>query len=330
MTENSELQDTTVRSDQHRWKVYVVHSSLFLLTFFTATLAGVQWLNKDPLELTNFSSGTTYSVLLLLVLASHEFGHYFAARYHKVNVTLPFFLPFPSFFGLFPFGTLGAVIRIRSSVPSRKVMFDIGAAGPLAGFVVSLAALAIGLIFLPPREYLYNIHPEYAQLKAIPEAGLTFGNNLIYMILARLLVPPDAFVPPMNELYHYPFLCVGWFGLFVTAMNLIPIGQLDGGHISYAMFGQSYHKIAQTSIVLLLALGLAGFLPMLDIQFPYGWTGWLFWALVLIFFIRMSRFSRPVIEDESILDPTRLIIGWVCFLIFIGSFSFNPFTIQLR
>lgn len=330
MTENSELQDTTARSDQHRWKVYVVHSSLFLLTFFTATLAGVQWLNKDPLELTNFSSGTTYSVLLLLVLASHEFGHYFAARYHKVNVTLPFFLPFPSFFGLFPFGTLGAVIRIRSSVPSRKVMFDIGAAGPLTGFVVSLAALAIGLIFLPPREYLYNIHPEYAQLKAIPEAGLTFGNNLIYMILARLLVPPDAFVPPMNELYHYPFLCVGWFGLFVTAMNLIPIGQLDGGHISYAMFGQSYHKIAQTSIVLLLALGLAGFLPMLDIQFPYGWTGWLFWALVLIFFIRMSRFSRPVIEDESILDPTRLIIGWVCLLIFIGSFSFNPFTIQLR
>jgi len=310
-------------------KEYITHTTLFLLTFITTTLAGVQWLNKNPLELTNFTSGLTYSLLLLLVLATHEFGHYFAARHHGVQTTLPFFLPFPSFLGLFPFGTLGAVIRLRSAIPSRKVLFDIGSAGPIAGFVISLAIAIYGFLDLPPKEYLYTIHPEFAQMETIPEGGLAFGNTLLYFMFSKLLVPEGTFVPSMHEMYHYPFLCVGWFGMFVTAMNLIPTGQLDGGHITYAMFGKQYHRIAQMALVILVIMGLAGFLPAMGIDFHYGWTGWLFWAILLILFVKAFKMARPVLEDETPLDDRRMMVGWLCWLIFIGSFSITPFTLQL-
>jgi len=319
--------ESSPKAETHAWKMYATHILLFVLTFLTTTLAGVQWLNKDPLELTNFTYGLTYSFLILLMLGSHEFGHYFAARYHRVNTTLPFFLPFPSFLGLVPFGTLGAVIRIRSTIPSRKVIFDIGAAGPIAGFIVSLAILIFGFVSLPPKEYLWAIHPEYAQLAGIPEGGLTFGSTLLYATFAQIFSPSGAFVPPMNEMYHYPFLCVGWFGTFVTAMNLIPIGQLDGGHIAFAMLGNRYHSVAQAALVMLVVLGLAGFLPMVGIDFPYGWTGWLFWAFVLMFFIRAMKMRRPPVEDDTPLDPTRMAVGWICFGILVASFSITPFTI---
>ena len=304
-----------------RLRTYLVHISLVALTFFTTSVAGVQWLNKDPFELSNFWTGALYAALILGMLASHEFGHYFAARHHGVNVTLPFFIPFPSYFG-----TLGAVIRIRSNIPSRKIMFDIGAAGPIAGFVVSLLILITGFMTLPPKEYLYAIHPEYAQLAAIPTGGLTFGTTLLYSAASSIFGSPGAFVPPMNEIYHYPFLCVGWFGLLVTAMNLIPIGQLDGGHISYSMFGRYYHPIAQIALVLLVVLGTAGLLPIVGVDAGFGWTGWLFWALVLASFIKIFKLNRPPIEDEEPLDPARMVVGWVCVGIFITSFSPTPFS----
>jgi membrane-associated protease RseP (regulator of RpoE activity) len=304
-----------------RVRAYLVHISLVVVSFFTATVAGVQWLNKDPFELSNFWSGALYALLILGMLASHEFGHYFAARHHGVKATLPFFIPFPSYFG-----TLGAVIKIRSAIPSRKVMFDIGAAGPISGFIVSLLILIAGFLTLPPIEYLYSIHPEYAQLAAIPTGGLTFGNTLLYSGIASVFAPPEAFVPPMNEIYHYPFLCVGWFGLFVTAMNLIPIGQLDGGHISHSMFGRLYHPIAQISLGLLVLLGAAGFLPVVGIDLGFGWSGWLFWALVLIGFMKIFKLNRPPIEDEEPLDPARMVVGWMCVGIFFTSFALTPFS----
>jgi membrane-associated protease RseP (regulator of RpoE activity) len=306
-----------------------VHGGLFAAAFVTTTLAGVAWLLKNPLELTNFPSGLPYSVLLLLMLGTHEFGHYFAARRHGVDVTLPYFLPFPSIAELSllnPFGTLGAVIRLRSGLHSRRVLFDIGSAGPLAGFAVSLIILVIGFTTLPPREYLYTIHPEYAQLASIPTGGWTFGSTLIYEGVAAVFAPAGAFVPPMNEIYHYPFLCVGWFGLLVTAINLIPVGQLDGGHIIYAMFGTGYHRIAQTALIVLSVLGLSGFLPLLGVPFPYGYPGWLFWAFLLIFFSRVLKLNRPPLIDETPLDSRRTALGWLCILIFIGSFSLVPFS----
>jgi membrane-associated protease RseP (regulator of RpoE activity) len=329
-TENLEIQDPVEEKPLEKVKTYLVHSLLFILTFLTATLAGVQWLNRNPSELTNFPSGVTYSLLILLMLAAHEFGHYTAARWHGVRTTFPFFLPFPSFLGILSFGTLGAVIRIKSSIPSRKVLLDIGAAGPIAGFIVTMAILIIGFATLPPIEYLYTIHPEYAQLEVIPTGGPAFGNSLFYSLFAQLFSSPGAFIPPMNEVYHYPFLCVGWFGMFVTAMNLIPIGQLDGGHISYAMFGNQSHVIGQTCLVLLVILGSAGFLPLVGVQFEYGWTGWLFWALILVFFLRSFKLTRPPFEDEAPLDRRRMYVGWICYAIFVGSFSLVPFSQVLQ
>jgi membrane-associated protease RseP (regulator of RpoE activity) len=298
-----------------------LHAGLFLLTFLTTTLAGVQWLNKDPLELSNFPFGLPYSLLLLLMLSAHEFGHYVAARLHGVDATLPYYLPFPSFlFGIGLFGTFGAVIRVRSAIPSRKALFDIGASGPIAGFVVTLIILIIGLRTLPPIDYLYGIHPEYAKLAAIPQEGLTFGHTLLYDFLVKVCVPAGTFVPPMNEIYHYPFLCVGWFGMFVTAMNLLPIGQLDGGHITFAMFGDLSHRIGQATLILLVVLGTLGFLPLVGIPFSYGWTGWLFWAIILVIFLRRSLLARPMPKDASCLSLSRFAIGWACGFVFIASF----------
>jgi membrane-associated protease RseP (regulator of RpoE activity) len=281
----------------------------------------------NPFEFSNFSKGLTYSFLLLVFLGSHEFGHYFAARHHGVRCTLPFFLPFPSFLGMFPFGTLGAVILIRSQIQSRKALFDIGAAGPIAGFIVSLAILAIGFTHLPPKEYLYTIHPEYAQMKQLPTGGLTFGTTSAYWALSKLLVSHDAYLPAMNEMYHYPFLCVGWFGLFVTALNLIPIGQLDGGHISTALFGARHRIVQIVWFIILSVLGLLGSLPLLGISFPIGWLGWLFWAILLLLFLTLSRFRRPPVLDETPLDPMRTLVGWICVVIFLSSFSLSPFSL---
>jgi membrane-associated protease RseP (regulator of RpoE activity) len=227
---------------------------------------------------------------------------------------------------------MGAVIKLQSEVPSRRILFDIGAAGPLAGFVVSTGFLVYGFSHLPPIEFLYTIHPEYANLPAIPEGGpnaLTFGSTILYSLIAQLVAPEGAFVPPMGEIYHYPFLCVGWFGLFVTAMNLIPVGQLDGGHISASMFGNRHRAIEHVALIALVVLGLAGFLPLVGIDFFHGWTGWLFWAFILIFFIRATRQRRTTLEETPPLDPLRRTLGWICVGVFVGSFSLTPFTIQL-
>jgi membrane-associated protease RseP (regulator of RpoE activity) len=307
----------------------LLHAALFAATFLTTSFAGVQWLNRDEFELTNLPLGMTYAALLLLMLAAHEFGHYVAARRHGVDTTLPFFIPFPSLgiLALFnPFGTLGAVIRLRSPLTSRRVLFDIGAAGPIAGFIVTLGILITGFLTLPPREYLVTIHPEYAGLDTIPRGGWEFGRTLFYAGAERLFAPAGAFLPPMNEIYHYPFLCVGWFGLLVTAVNLIPVGQLDGGHIIYAMFGTAYHRVAQAALIVLVLLGLSGFLPLLGIPFEYGYTGWLFWAFLLMIFSRVLKLNRPPVADETPLDPRRTALGWVCILIFAGSFSLTPFS----
>lgn len=308
------------------WKKYTAHILLFLLTFFTTTLAGVEWLVRDPLELSNFPSGLTYSLLLLLMLSAHEFGHYFAAKFHGVRTTLPFYIPAPSFLGLNPFGTMGAVIRIRSAIPSRRALFDIGAAGPIAGFIVTAAVLAIGFYTLPSKEYLYSIHPEYALMSSIPAGGLRFGDTIFYVLFSKLFTSANAFVPPMNEMYHYPFLCVGWFGMLITAMNLIPIGQLDGGHISFSLFGSRYNIIGQVSLVILVVLGLSGLLPLIGINFEYGWFGWFFWAMILVLMMRVFKLHRSPVLDDTPLDPMRRSIGWLCIIIFVGCFPLVPFS----
>jgi membrane-associated protease RseP (regulator of RpoE activity) len=149
------------------------------------------------------------------------------------------------------------------------------------------------------------------------------------LILQKLFTNPQSeFIPPMTEIYHYPFLCVGWFGLFVTAMNLIPVGQLDGGHISYSLFSTSTHRrIADLSFVALIIFGMLGFLSeYLNWNLPLGWTGWLFWALILKFFVKLYH---PEVPFQNELDPRRKLIGYFAIFIFIVSFIPAPFYIKL-
>lgn len=302
-------------------KVYLLHALLFLATFFTTTLAGIQWLNKDPFDLGNFSAGLPYSLCILAVLTAHEFGHYFAARYYNIEATLPYFIPIPPF--LFnPFGTMGAVIRIRGMWTSRKALFDVGIAGPIAGFIVTLAILLYGFFTLPGKEYIYSIHPNYIGLQNLPENGLTFGNSLFFWGL-RQCFAPNNFMPQMNEIYHYPFLCVGWFGLFVTALNLIPVGQLDGGHILYSLVGTKRQGVfARIFFFALIIVGLASFIPIRFLHFQIGTTGWLLWALILYFFVKLDH---PDIADPEPLPFSRKILGWMAIVIFILTFPPIPF-----
>jgi len=330
----------------------IVHILLFVITFVTCMVAGSQWAYKDFTEVLNWHYGFEYAILILTFLTAHEFGHYFAARYHKVDVTLPYYIPFPIPMAI-NFGTFGAVIKTRSPIPSRKALFDIGAAGPIAGFVVALGFLIYGLITLPSIDFLYEIHPEYLTLYSgeIPKTSLHFGDTTLYWLLANVFSNPDGFLPPMNEIYHYPYLNVGWFGLFVTSLNLVPIGQLDGGHITYAMFGKIHKIIAKLSWYVLLIIGISGMLNLFyeflaneqyesaimvllqDSLLPFfhyiknnypillqGWLGWLLWAFITKFFIKLEH---PLVSDYSDIGATRKVIGWFCILIFILSFSHN-------
>jgi len=323
-TDFSEFDFNTAENVKKKSPVFI-NIILFIATFFTTTLAGVAWANQDPYQLENIMTGITYSVLIMLVISAHEFGHYFAAKYHKVSVTLPYYIPFPFLF-LNPFGTMGAVIRMRAVTQSRNSLFDIGVAGPIAGWVVSIVILIIGFATLPPVEYLYNIHPEY-RYWGISTKGLTFGYNLIFLLFEKVthIFSPNAFVPPMNEMYHYPYLVVGWFGLLITALNMMPVGQLDGGHISYAMFGKRHKTIAWIVFYLLVLFGALGSLEFLFPDIRIGSFNWLVWAGLIYFVIKVEH--PPLIGDFSQkLDTKRTLLGWFSFFIFITSFCPIPIT----
>ncbi len=324
---------------------------LFTATFITTTIAGTQWSGHTPYDIMNWQYGLTYAILIMIFITSHEMGHYIASRIHGIDATLPYFIPAP--FPEMLFGTMGAVIKTRSPFPSRKALFDVGAAGPIAGFIVSLIILAIGFATLPPKEFIYSIHPEYLLNDGIiPKYGISFGDTLLYSFMADIFKNPNGWLPPMNEMYHYPFLCVGWFGLFVTTLNMLPLGQLDGGHIVYAMFGGRRQKtIARVVWYIIFIIGLGAilsflldilqsvnspnhlyitiqdfFIPLLK-QFKStvpilfdGWGGWLFWALVTRFFIKIPH---PDMRFDDELDRRRMIFGWFSLIILLLSFTFR-------
>jgi membrane-associated protease RseP (regulator of RpoE activity) len=312
-------------------KNYLLHIGLFIITFITTTIAGAEWTTgmAGPYEVDHLIVGLPYSISILFILTCHEFGHYFAAIYHKVKATLPYYIPFPPIPFFLNFGTMGAVIRTKSPVPNKKAMFDIGVAGPIAGFVACLIVLVYGFTNVPGEKYILAIHPDYYS----PEYGqsginLTFGNTILFSFLKMIFVSPGQFFPPMSEVYHYPFLCVGWFGLFITAMNMIPIGQLDGGHVGYTLFGKETHfKIAVVSFSILFVLGVLGIIESsFDLYFGIGWSGWLFWALILYFIIKIEH---PPIPDDTKLDFKRKLLGYFSFFILIISFSPTPFLITI-
>lgn len=231
------------------------HLGLFLLTVFFVTMTGANFVGLDPVlfpfalpNTTDIFRGLVFAGLLLGFLTFHEFGHYFAAVHHKVKVTLPYYIPIP--LGI---GTLGAVIRIKERIRKMHQLFDIGASGPVAGFIVALVVLLVGFATLPEPDYVMNFagHDELKEYVsehgAYPEhitdrteqGVLTIGNTILYTALASMF---DN-VPPMWEMYHFPFLFAGWLGLFFTALNLMPVGQLDGGHILYSLIGYRRHRV---------------------------------------------------------------------------------------
>lgn len=315
-----------------------LHLALFVFTFFTACMAGEQWrgLSHDLGDFSNLRYGFEYATLILAFLTAHEFGHFIAARIHGVDATLPYYIPFPGYaLQAINFGTLGAVIRTRSRVPSNKVMFDIGVAGPIAGFIVCVIVLAIGFATLPAIDYLQQVHPGYPNAPHQPGmAELSFGKTIFYSVMEKLFANPGGYVPPMSEIYHYPMLCAGWFGLFVTALNLLPIGQLDGGHLTYTLFGARIHKrLGELTALGLFALSvpavLSSFLPE-----AFGWLRplaipggdmWFFWALITTFVI---RFRHPPTADESPLDLRRKVIGYIGIAIFILCFTPSPLVVS--
>jgi membrane-associated protease RseP (regulator of RpoE activity) len=254
-------------SDRKRVILQII---LFLLTITCTTLAGSSWTYSRAIGFTEYSwkdflSGLEYSIPFLLILTVHELGHYFVARYHKVKVTLPYYIPFPPL--PYSLGTLGAVIRLRSRVYSKKQNFDIGIAGPLAGFVMALIVLFYGYTNLPGPEYIFQIHPEYEQYgmdyadhvyKDLPAgADIWMGKNLVFLFFENYVADPER-VPNAHEIMHYPYLFAGFLSLIFTSLNLFPIGQLDGGHVSYGLFGYRAHKLIATIafFVMLLYAGI--------------------------------------------------------------------------
>jgi len=382
-----------------------LHLLLFGLTLASTVYAGAVWVNRvlfyeaqgETVSLLFTSvpeawllDGLRYSIPLLGFLTVHEFGHYFAARYHRVNTSLPYYIPFLPQFN--PIGTFGAVISIRQAIPSTRKLFDIGVAGPLAGFAVALGALFYGFATLPPPEYLLDLqghemlkehirqHGTFPSTPPEPSQGamvIVVGQTPLFWLLSQFF----ANVPPMYEIYHYPVLFAGWLGLFFTALNLLPVGQLDGGHVLYALLGNTWHRRFALVFVFLLLLsggmgfiegvrpalyemgslwGPASWLILAGIYYGYlyrifsgahrtmiaalfgllagvglatfvwpsllqfGYTGWLVFALLIVFFVRVKH--PPVMQDQE-LTPRRRVLGYLAIAIFLLCFSIRPISV---
>ncbi len=260
-------------------KEYLIHGLLFILTLVTTTLAGGEWVygksviadGESFLSWEYFFKSMAFSIPFVGILLIHELGHFFTSIYHKVRCSLPFFIPgWLGFIGAPSIGTFGAVIRMKGFVNSRKKFFDIGVAGPLAGFVIALGVLIYGFTTLPPADYIYEVHPEYADpdFEGYEEDVLDFelGKNFLFWAMGEMLADPDR-MPEMSEVIHYPFLFAGYLALFFTALNLLPIGQLDGGHIVFGLFPKHHRQISIAVFTLFIAYAGVGIIsPAMPVE----------------------------------------------------------------
>ena len=299
-------------------KLSKIHIILFVLTVATTFITGLSFGGS-------IINAVSFSVALLFILGSHEMGHYYYGKKYGVDITPPYFIPAPPFIS--PIGTFGAFIKIKSPISTKKALFDIGIAGPLAGIVATVPVLIIGIKLSTIVEI-----SEHAA-----EGGLVLGTPIIMSLFSDIFYGP---IPQGYDLFLHPVAFAGWVGLFVTALNLVPSGQLDGGHITYALFSKKYHKfISLTMIALLLIFGLGTEIlleigdDLLGSNFSWftqsvplleGWPGWILWAVLLIL---MGTRHPPTMYEETNLDWQRQILGVVSLLIFIGCFS--PMPIKL-
>jgi len=282
---------------------YWLYGLLFALTLTTTTLVGaamqIDFNRNVPFDIVRSFGmyarvwrhpaealrGLPFSLTLLAILLAHEFGHYLAALYHRVDASLPYFMPSPIL------GTFGAFIRVRSPIFSKQALFDIGISGPLAGFTFLLPALSIGLAFS-------KVVPGIAH-----QGSLDFGIPWLQLLLAKAIFPSI----PVADIYLHPVARAAWVGMLTTALNLLPIGQLDGGHILYSIFPNRHRQVSTGLSLMLLPLG-------------YFWWGWLFWGLVLLFLGR----RHPAVYDPGALGAGRRKLGWVALAVFILCFCYAP------
>lgn len=254
----------------------LIHIVLFILTVASTLVVG----------------GPAYSFTIILILLGHEMGHYLMSRSYGVKATLPFFLPFP----FSPFGTLGAVIRMESPISSRKALFDTGVAGPFTSLCLSIPAIVIGLRF---SEVIPTSH--------LREGTIRLGDPLLFAFIQRLVM---GHVPENNDILLHPIGYAGWVGLFVTALNLLPVGQLDGGHIAYAIFGR------RSRAIFVIAIAVMAFIT---IFYNPGW-------FLLLILIVLFGFRHPApLDDQTSLDGKRKLMGGIAFLAFLLSFTPAPF-----
>jgi Zn-dependent protease len=307
-----------------------INVGLFLLTVFSMLIAGAMYSYQGPEPntmgeyflylLRDIPRGASFAVSMLAILLAHEFGHYLAARYHKTAVSLPYFIPFP----FSPLGTLGAAIRLKEPPKNKRVLLDIGLAGPLAGLIVAIPILILGLSL-----------SDLGTLPLNPDAWsnqVLEGNSVLYLA-AKYLVKGKLLPAPLNyggvdpllywvryffiglplpygglDVFMHPLAWSGWAGLLVTALNLIPAGQLDGGHIIYVLFGRNATKIVPYIIVALVLLGIF-------------WWGWLLWAGLIFFFGRI--YAQPL-DDITPLDKRRKTLAIIGLIVFVLVFTPVP------
>jgi membrane-associated protease RseP (regulator of RpoE activity) len=234
-------------------------------------------------------SGLPFSIAIMTILMAHEMGHYLTCRYYGIDASLPFFIPWFT-------GTMGAFIRIRSPIPDRASLLEVGIAGPIAGFVFAVPALIIALL-----------NSSFART---PEHYFGFGEPLIFKAFETLL---HKMPPPGMDLRLHPIGYAAWFGFFATALNLLPVGQLDGGHVSYSLLGDLHKKISKGIVLVLVPLGI------------FYWQGWLVWTVVLLF---LGLRHPMTMDDFSPLQPRHARLGWFGLAMFVLCFTPMPFYVS--
>lgn len=314
-----------VRSTTRDRPGWLLHAVLFALTLFTTHMAGALLAGVDPMDTrfvqvagfwiplptgvnwSEMAMGASFALPLMGVLLAHEMGHYLAALRHRVRATLPFFIPFPAYYSVV--GTLGAFIRIKSPTVRRPILFDVGVAGPLASFALSVPVLFVGLTLSTPVVG----SPEILTPFVVRFAGepILIGTGPISGGLAALALPGTFGEMPV--LLH-PVAFAGWLGLFVTALNLLPFGQLDGGHVLYALAPGWQAAAGRLFLAALLPLGLL-------------WWGWWLWGAAALLLSRRRVAHPPVLQEMVGLGRRRRILAWVAIVIFF--LSFCPVPVRL-
>jgi membrane-associated protease RseP (regulator of RpoE activity) len=285
---------------------------LFVLTVASTLFTGALHEGADPFaNPASLLRGVPFSFTIMAILGTHEMGHYIVARRHKAAVSLPYFVPLP----ISMFGTMGAVIVQRSPFENRKALFDVGIAGPLAGLVVAVPLLVLGLATSPVLPYSSG------------EGAFFEGNSLFYLAIKYLvhgrLLPYGGVDVQINSMTF-----AAWFGLLVTFLNLLPIGQLDGGHVLYAMLGRRAWPVAVFASQLLLLVGGLGWAgQFLDIPWlaQNFWSGWLIWGVLTTW---MRPQHPPPLDDSISLGAGRTCLGLLAIILFFLLFTRVPFSFE--